>query len=355
VVTNRKVYIGKRGVYFMREKLVTSDIHELLAKYNDISDRSDVAIGLRPSGVIHLGNMATLTLAGIVAREIGAHMSQVNTTVCDLDLPDSSDWNIKEKGCVKYFKDLPDRQGCHRDLLSHALDRIQSFTTGLEHVLGVKYDVQLLSQVQRQEGFREGLLRVLRVPGLTKYLNHHFKGKGQVLVFPVCPECGTSSPYPSEYRDERLFTKCSNEECSMGEYDVEVRNCDRDLAVHYFIDPLRDRMADPKSDIHVFGGDYADGSGDCCGNDTPKVKKILKVMNIAGNGDVPDILIGPTFYSRDGSKMSKSKDNGLSLDRLRHHFGVSYVSHIAGFMEFLFQEKYRNVDYQIVERELLSQ
>jgi len=334
------------------DHLVTNNVYELLKKYSSVSEETDVAIGVRPSGTVHLGNMVTLGLAAIISRDIGPHISQVNLTICDLDLPDIKDWPVKERGYLKYFKDLPDLSGRHPNLLSRSLNGIEELCRGLESQLGIKFDIRLLSQVQREKGFREGLKRVLDYPGIMRFLDPSpDKSLGdRVLVYPLCKVCGTSNPVPSEYSNGRLITSCSNPECDIENYEVEVDDLGRDIAVHYFIDPLRDTI-EPNSKIHVFGGDYRVNSG----RGVTKLEKILEVMKIANEAGIPDIFVGPLFYARDGSKMSKSKDNGLTLERLKGHFGSQrYAERLVKFAEYLVTEGYNHVDYPLVEKQLLT-
>ncbi len=329
--------------------LTTSDLYALKEKHFNRTEDIDVAVGLRPSGVVHLGNMSVLALAGILSREIGPHISRVNTTVCDIDFPDVKEWNPSQQGYVRYFKSLPDRHGCHPNMLEHSLDSIRYFTSGIEAITGVKYFVQLLSDVQRQEEFRHSLRKVVETPKFMEWLLPHIP-KDRVLVYPICPNCSTSDCQPSLYRGGTLITRCTNPDCSTEDYDMKINDCSQDLSVHFFIDPMRDRIVSPKSRIHVFGGDY----NEVHGGNAPKIDKIVKVMRTASK-DIPDILMGPMYYSKDGSKMSKTKDNGLTMDVLREHFGLDYERRVLDLAEHIAQKGYKNVDYRIVEDFLFSQ
>ncbi len=329
--------------------LVTREPREVINKHSPKGEYANVAVGLRPSGVIHLGNMATMGLAGYISSEIGPHLSQLNLTICDLDMPDKRDWSVSENGYMKYFGNLPDRYGCHENLLNHAREGIDNFAGGLERELGIRANVTLLSDLQRQGGFREGLKRVLDAR-LTHKLNSRLPAD-KALVYPLCPKCHTSNPDLSEYHNGILKTKCSNPDCDLGEYELDVLDIDFDLAVHYFIDPLRDRLTTPSSAIHVFGGDYLFESG---GNKT-KLDKIIQVMNVAGEGDIPDVVIGPTFYGSDGSKMSKSKENGLTTDKLYEHFGNDLiVPRIMDMIRWIDSQGMKVVDISIAKDQLFG-
>ena len=329
--------------------MITREPREIINKYGNNGVSANIAVGLRPSGIIHLGNMATMGLAGYLTSEIGPHLSQLNLTICDLDMPDAKDWSVLDNGYMKYFAELPDKDGCHDSLLSHAREGIDSFVGGLEKELGIKTNTLLLSEIQRKDGFRKGLKNVLDAH-LTRQLNERVPSN-KALVYPLCPICHTSNPIPSDYKDGELVTECSNPDCDQGKYSVNVLDLDFDLAVHYFIDPLRDKLVAPYSDIHVFGGDYLSGAG---GNKT-KLDKILKVMEVAGEGNVPDILVGPTFYGADGSKMSKSKDNGLTTDKLSNHFGEEYlVPRILEMIHWIDHNGIKVMDFSIAKDKLFE-
>lgn len=339
---------------------------QLSSEYSDKGEEVNIAVGLRPSGVIHLANMATMSLAGIVGRDIGAHLSRVNLTVCDLDLPDAKDWSLREHGYVKYFGSLPDKDSNYGSLLEKSLSGINEFSKGLSRHLEIPYVIRKLSDIQKDPGFREGLKRVLETEGIMQYILRKIP-KGNVLVFPLCDKCETSSP-SSEYKDGNLITECTNPDCVVGRYEVDVLDTDRSLAVHFFIDPLRDKTVKPYADIHIFGGDYRDShdvgprpndeSFGLWGNNgvtkISKIEKIAKIIDIASEGKKPDILIGPTFFASDGTKMSKRKNNGLSLKHLTTYFGDDSPKRISDFMAYIIKEGITVLDYRVVEEKLLS-
>lgn len=352
------------------------DFATLVNKYSNRAETTNIAIGLRPSGIIHLGNMATLCLSGVLGQRIGSHLAQVNVTICDLDLPDSEDWSIKKEGYVRYFDSLPSPSGEHETLLDKATREIKSFISGLEERLGVPFNTRSLSEIQKEPGFRAGLKRVLDTPGIMQYILKKVP-EGNALVFPLCSQCKTSDPFPAKYSEGTLTSTCKNPSCKsfQTKYDMDVLDTERDLAVHFFIDPLRDKTTLPFADVHIFGGDYNEhhyeGTG-VTGQNTSgsrgtellpaitgegpirKIEKIMRITKIAAEGQVPDVLLGPMFYARDGTKMSKSRNNGLLMSKLREHFGEDYIERIVDFMQFICREGYRNVDYKIVEDYLLT-
>lgn len=328
--------------------VITREPREVVNKYASGEDSANVAIGIRPSGVIHLGNMSTMGLAGYVSSEIGPHLSQLNLTICDLDMPDIKDWSILKNKYVRYFDSIPDKHGCHDSLLSHARRDIDGFVKGLENELGIQINTKLLSDIQRHGGFRKGLKKVLDAH-LTKHLMPRFSS-GKALVYPLCEKCHTSNPLPSEYSEGRLKTSCVNSDCDEGEYEVDVLDLDVDLAVHYFIDPLRDRLVEPVSSIHVFGGDYLYESGG-----STKLDKVIKVMHVAGEGDVPDMVVGPTFYGADGSVMSKRGENGLTIEKLSEYFGSKdIVPRVLDVVRWIDSQGIKAADFSIVKDRLFG-
>jgi len=328
--------------------IITREPIEVIAKYASRKAPSNVAIGIRPSGVIHFGNMSTMGLAGYIASEIGPHLSQLNLNISDLDMPNKKDWSVDENGYMRYSGSLPDKQGCHDSLLSHARKGIDSFVKGLEGELGFQTNVELLSDIQRKEGFREGLKRVLDAR-LTRELNSWVSSK-KALVYPLCSECHTSSSLPSGYHEGILRTSCTNPSCDQEAYEVDVLDLDFDLAVHHFIDPLRDRLVEPYSSIHVFGGDYLVESGG-----SSKLDKIVKVMEVAGEGDIPEIVVGPTFYGADGYMMSKGRENGLTMDMLSEYFRTEDLAkRVLDVTRWIGAQGIKNVDVSIVKDRLFE-
>ena len=107
------------------------NFNELIKKYAERGKRTNISIGLRPSGVIHLGNMATLGLAGVLGERIGSHLSKVQVTICDLDMPSSIEWSVKENQYMKYFRDIPGKDSRYT-LLDESMEKIRNYTLGLE-------------------------------------------------------------------------------------------------------------------------------------------------------------------------------------------------------------------------------
>jgi len=330
--------------------VIHNEVDSLSKSYREMGEQTNIAIGLRPSGIIHLGNMFTMGITGLLANKIGPHLTEMNVTVCDLDMPDKKDWSLKENGYMKYFGQLPDVGGCHRNLLEHSLEGIDNFMGGVSSFFGVKYNVQLLSTIQRDPSFRHGLKKVLSWKDFEKILPKYCRESGKLPIFPICPDCGTSSGMLSSYDAGILSNFCKNPSCDRDELVIDIEDTSVDLAVHYLIDPLRDKTVSPNSDIHVFGGDYR--SGEFCGKS--KIEKILDITRIATGGYVSDVLIGPTVYASDGTKMSKSKENGLTMQNLKSHFGDRYHKIVLETMVNIVEAGVKNIDYSLVNQGLFG-
>jgi len=316
---------------------------------SSLSDNEDVnvAVGLRPSGRIHLGNMATMGLAARLCHDVGPHIATARITVCDYDLPDRSDWDIRKNGFIRYFDSIPAPGNDSTSLLDHATEGIDDFLEGLSKHYGIKFTSQKLSDLQRLESYRQGLRNIFDTQGAMQNLYPKVP-EGCVLAYPICGDCNTAGAHPNTpYRSGTLITSCTNPECSVEEFDMDIMDCSKDVAVHFFIDPLRDKCVEPRADVHVFGGDYGLGHNN---TEIAKITKIIDLMTTAAP-DIsnPEILIGPIFYARDGTKMSKSKNNGLNLQKLKQHFGNDYVENIGIVIDHISEGGYKHVDYKIVD------
>ena len=329
----------------------------IVEKYGNKEGEVNISFGLRPSGTIHLGNMMTMALAAGLARDIGPHRTNLNVTICDLDLPDGCDWDTRKYGFVKHYRNIPGSEDGEYSMAEHATNDIKGFLGSLEKVVHARYEFRTLTDIQRDERFREGVKRILDNPDAMKFILPKLP-KNSVLVYPLCERCDTSYSGNRKgkkitYENGVIHSFCTNPDCSVDEYDMDVTDTSQDLAVHLFIDPLRDAVMEPFADVHVFGGDYAVEHG---ANKVPKFEKIARLIDMAASGaKVPDLFIGPTIYAKDGNKMSKSLVNGLDFTHLRNFLGEEeYPARILDFTMSLVKEGYNHVDYATVSERLLS-
>lgn len=333
-----------------------NSLEVLIRKHGHGSQDKNISFGIRPSGMIHLGNMVTMALAAGFTNRVGSHRSKLNITVCDLDIPDEKDWNTRGNGFVRHYKDLPDPSGAYSSLSDRSFADVGEFLEQANKMFRVPFDIKPLSEVQRDPNFRIGLKRVLENDILTDLIMPN-RPSDTVDVYPLCQNCGTSYTSTEKgksitYCEGIIHTYCSNPECDVEDYSVDVLNTDKDLAVHFFIDPLRDSVVEPYADVHVFGGDYVSEHGE---NRVPKINKISEIVrNASGLGISPDFLLGPVIYAREGGKMSKRLNNGLDLNHLKSTFGTDYVKRIIDFTMGIVSEGYNHIDYPVIESRLLS-
>jgi len=314
---------------------------ELVNKYK--GETVNVAAGLRASGAIHIGNMATLALAGLVAREIG-NDSSVNFKVCDIDPPSRKIWDAKKIGYVRCFDTLPDQEGCHDTVLDHALERIDDYIVELSSILGVRFNMSMFSDIQRKPEFRQGLKRVLDDDELVAFLNAKVKS-GNVPVNPLCPDCHTSDLRGALYEDDMLYSRCKNPDCEVGEYSMHILDSSTDLNVHFFLLMMQDKIVQPFADIHVYGGDYEHNKPGMI----PKMEKINRVIMAAG-GSVPDSCFGPYFVDPYGKEQSKSSGNGVSIDHMKESIGDAYAEKVVELVEDIVAQKLERVPYEMVRQ-----
>ena len=330
----------------------------LVEDHGQGSSSLNIAFGIRPSGTIHLGNMMTMALAVGLTRELGAHRTSLDVTLCDLDLPDAIDWNIDEAGYVRHYRDIADQEGCHNSMAEHAGADVNYFLQSLAKTAHIDYDIRTLTDVQRSPKFREGLKRVLDNPDAMKLIIPTVSEKA-IFVYPLCPQCKAS--YTNNERGKKntydtqtgiIHTHCANKECSIEEFDVEVLDPKFDLSVHMFIDPLRDSVFRPGADIHVFGGDYSLPHGS---NGIPKIDKVMRITEMATqSGRTPDYLVGPIIYARDGMKMSKSMNNGLTVKQLRDYLGEEFPERVLDFTMEKVRRGFLNIDFALINERLLG-
>lgn len=327
------------------------DFHDIVEIYGVSGEDTNIAVGLRPSGRIHLGNMATLGLAGYLGKHIGPHFSKIQVTLCDLELPDFRDRRDNRK-FVRYYDSLPDPKGEYKSLLEASTVQLVEFFDAMGSYFGVPINMRLLSDIQREPKFRRGLKKLLD-DSESMTIVYPGASARKAFVFPLCPDCKTSSNKTSPYNKDTgiLKTNCKNSQCKQDAFSVDILDTSKDLAMHNFIDPLRDCWVDHKPQIHVFGGDYRSGYW---GSPMPQIERIVEIMERSGGCVAPDILLGPTFFASNGYKMSKGKDNGLTLDILKRHFGDETFPKIFDLVEKITNKNMKVVDYSFIEDTLFS-
>jgi lysyl-tRNA synthetase class I len=299
-----------------------------------------VAVGFRPSGSLHVGNLLTITYAAVLADELG---KDLDLMVCDTDwsahihedhLPD-------ENRVMKLFFKRGCPSGNHGSIAEHRLDELSSFLDVLAEET-VEFEPAFLSDYE-DESYDRALENVLdSVDELNDVFGGRFRDRYRSPVAAVCPECGFSDAKGSAYSSETgmLVSACHNPECSTG--FMETRLSDSEKGVYYLVDPVRDPGRDVA--LHVLGGDYRDTGK---GEKTPKVGKVEKITKMAC-GETPVYFLAPMIGDDDGNPLSKSHDTGVTVDEINdiEEFAKRLVERVRKIID---EEK----DY-VVQDELLG-
>lgn len=312
----------------------------------------NIAYGFRPSGTLHLGNLVTLILASEIVNRIGPHISKMNLSILDLDLPANSDWDLTSQKFVRHYRDLPCEY--YGTFFKRGKAQIEDFMEKLDKEVTVPFQLGVLTDLQKDPRYRKGLKKILESEEASKIINPTSKN-GRVEAYPLCRECGTSYTNTirgkiNTYENGQIHTHCTNPDCEVDEYSVDVMDNFSDISVSGLMGALRD-LSCPVADAHVYGGDYSFPHGEM---KESKVSKIKKIMDIADPKKSLDFLVGPTIFAKGREKMSKSLNNGLDYNRLKNLFGDDYVKRIYDFSYEILDKDYFVVDYGLVKDKLLK-
>jgi lysyl-tRNA synthetase class I len=271
-------------------------------------DGDKVAVGFRPSGSLHVGNLVTIAYAAVLADELGLDLDLM---VCDTDwsahihehhLPD-------ENRVMKLFfqRDCP--CGEHSDVAEHRLDEISEFLKVLKEET-VDFEPGFLSDYE-DDSYDEALRNLLNsMDGFDEIFGGGFRRRYRSPVAAVCPECGFSDAKGSSYSSETdmLVSACRNPECEAGFMETPLSEPGK--GVYYLVDPIRDPGRDVA--VHVFGGDYRDAEKEM---KTPKIEKVEKITELAC-GETPEYFLAPIITDEGGQPLSKSHGTGKTVDEM---------------------------------------
>jgi len=338
--------MGKKMIYDL------ANFIEFTSKYFQGDKTANIAFGLRPSGIVHLGNLLTLALAADVVNRTGPHLAKLNLAILDLDLPATRDWNFISEKYVKHYKDLP-CEG-YSSFSERTRDHIEDFMDKLNQEMRVPFELTFLSDLQKDPKYRKGLKNILESEEARKIISPTSKN-GRIEAYPLCRKCGTSYTNTikgkiNEFDNDIISTHCTNPECDVKDYEVNIFDPSVDIAVGTLMGALRD-FADPMADAHVYGGDYFCPHGE---SKEPKVEKIKQIMDIANPKRTLDFLVGPLIFAKGRLKMSKSLHNGVDYNNLKNLFGDDYVKRILDFTWGIVEEGYSMVDFAVVQKDLLG-
>ena len=284
-----------------------------------------IAVGFRPSGSLHVGNLVTIGYAAVLADELDL---ELDLMVCDTDwsahihenhLPD-------ENRVMKLFfqRDCPCRD--HGNVAEHRLDEISEFLEVLRSET-VDFEPGFLSELD-DESYVEALRNVLgNMDDFDEVFGGRFRDRYRSPVASVCPECGFSDAKGSAFSEETdmLVSACHHPECSSGFMETPLSTPEK--GVYYLADPVRDPGRDVA--VHVFGGDYRDAGK---GEKTPKVEKVEKITEIAC-GESPEYFLAPMIVEEDGKPLSKSHGTGMTAEELDlESFAENLVENVRNWL-----------------------
>lgn len=285
---------------------ITSDFSELEEKS---IEGEKVAVGFRPSGELHVGNLLTIGYAAVVADKLDL---ELDLMCCD------TDWSAhihehhrsENSDVMKLFFQRECPCGEHGNIAEHRVDEIRPFLRGIEEELGIGIDLEYLTDLEGDEEYMDALREVLtNMDEFDDVFGGGFRRRYDSPVVNVCPSCGFSyskgAAY-SETTDELVFA-CRNPECEEG---FASGNLSGKIGVYYLVDPVRDIGRNVA--IHVFGGDYRDASKEM---KTSKIQKVAKITELA-NGETPDYFLAPMIADEDGKPLSKSEGTGKTVSEI---------------------------------------
>ncbi|WP_414837435.1 hypothetical protein ACK3SF_04140 [Candidatus Nanosalina sp. VS9-1] len=285
---------------------ITSDFSDLEASS---LDGSRVAVGFRPSGELHVGNLLTLAYSAAISEKLGL---ELDLMCCDTDWSAHihEDNRTGNNRVMKLFfmRDCPCNE--HENIAEHRVDEIRPFLRGLSKELDIEVDPGFLSDLEGDEEYVEALRNVLNdMESFDEVFGGGFRRRYRSPVVTVCESCGFSHAKGSAYSREsdELVSACRNDECSAG---FMSGGLDGKIGVYYLVDPVRDPSRDVA--VHVFGGDYRDAKKE---QKTSKVEKVAKITDLANN-EAPYYFLAPMISNDEGKPLSKSKNTGKTVSEI---------------------------------------
>lgn len=306
--------------------------HNITSDFSDLEDWNvsgeRVAVGFRPSGELHVGNLLAIAYAAVVAERLGLRLDLM---CCDTDwsahiheqhLPEESD-------VMRLFfqRDCPCDQ--HQNLAEHRMEEIRPFIEGIESELGVEIDTGYLTDLKGDKGYMDALREILdNMEEFDGIFGGGFRRRYVSPVVPVCDSCGNSHAKGASYSSEtgELVAACRTPGCEKAfmRGDLSGR-----IGVYYLVDPVRDLSRDVA--VHVFGGDYRTAEKEQV---TPKVEKVAKITELA-TGETPAYFLAPMIADSEGKPLSKSKGTGRTVSEIDDldSYGRSLVRKVSRLVE----------------------
>lgn len=309
----------------MRSETVTSDFHDLEAKQ---FDGDKVAVGFRPSGELHVGNLLTIGYAAVIADNLGL---ELDLMCCDTDWSAHIHEHHREENSdlMKIFFQRKCPCDKHSNIAEHRVDEIRAFLRGLEKELGINIESNYLTDLKGNQEYIDALRNVLNnMETFDEVFGGGFRRRYDSPVVNVCPNCGFSHSKGAAYSEDtdELVFACRNPECEKG---FAAGNLSGRIGVYYLVDPVRDPGRNVA--VHVFGGDYRDASK---GMKTSKIEKVRKITELA-TGETPTYFLSPMIADDEGKPLSKSKGTGKTTSEIEdlEEYAVQMVSRISEWLE----------------------
>ena len=305
----------------MEDFKITSDFQEI----QDVEGEK-VAVGFRPSGELHVGNLLSIGYAAVIADKLGL---ELDLWCCDTDWSAHIHENHRPENnrVMKLFFQRDCSCGQHENVAHHRVDEIRDFLEGLEAET-VDIEVNYLSDY-RDDSYLEALRNVLNnINEFDEIFGGGFRRRYRSPVAGVCSECGFSHAKGSAFSSscDELVHSCWNSECSSGFSSTSLSG---PIGVYYLVDPVRDPGRDVA--VHVFGGDYRDAEK---GQKTSKVVKVARITDLAC-GETSAYFLGPMIADEQGKPLSKSKDTGTTVSGIEdlEEYGVELAGQIREWLD----------------------
>lgn len=296
---------------FDMSNLIEADLDRLVeGQYRRVS------LGLKPSGLIHLGTAMTF-LHGILVLEKNPE-AVLDASVKDLD------FDFQRGRDFVSFQRLEDSGKCHGLMKEHTAYEITELLSEMARYFGVessRIGVSIFSDITENPTFQKYITFLFTTKEGKRLLKQTVSGgtaKATALLSPICDSCGHSSQFPPRVSaDGTLNTMCYNERCDVRGYEVALTE-PRRVNFFYLVDKVRDLIPDEHgvaADLHIFGGDYGLSWG------RERITKAQRVFNLLAqlSDNPPSIYVGPSVVLG-GVKIGKSKRNGFDIQTLREEY-----------------------------------
>jgi lysyl-tRNA synthetase class I len=186
---------------------ITSDFDEL-KEWEPEGEK--VAIGFRPSGELHVGNLLTIGYAATIADWLKLDLDLM---CCD------TDWSAhihehhmpENNKVMKLFFKRECPCGEHDNVAEHRVGEIKPFLKGLHQQLGVDTSVNYLSDLHGDAGYVDALRNVLEnMDEFDEIFGGGFRRRYISPVTAVCDECGYSHAKGASYSkiSDELVSPC---------------------------------------------------------------------------------------------------------------------------------------------------